>query len=217
MRNNATEGPRSSGNGGAYAPMHLPESGTLPVTMSTISPELIDKLGGAQSSSNVLSITGILNAHAEGTPGRGAGACVYATAFITHHLHHVVDIRQEVAAVQGTYRGQAHWWATVNGVIVDPTRCQFDDGPIVSQDAGYEASTVYPPGWDTRALVIQETVRSYGVPSEGIRVANELFAQIQDRGSQPIPLHSSGYTQVYPGEPMPSPAPLCPPELVGKR
>lgn len=190
MRNNETIGPRSPGNDGAYAPAQHAEGpagllepaqrywNDIPLSMDSAT---VDKLGGPDVAIHVDTISAILSMHAQyGCPDGGAGACVYSTAFSTHYLSHMRNVGQDIKAVQGKYQGEAHWWATVNGVILDPTRSQFDDGSIISEDDHYVPEQEFPAGWATREMVTAETVRSYGYPDQGEYVAAGLFDEIDN-------------------------------------
>lgn len=63
---------------------------------------------------------------------------------------------------------------------MDPIRCQFDDGPPVSEDPRYVSEQEFPAGWNTRDLVAAEAARSYGHPTQGYEVVAGIFSEIDD-------------------------------------
>lgn len=68
-------------------------------------------------------------------PG-GAGACHLISALVADHLAEARGIDCKV--VGGTYKGFVHYWIETGpgGWLVDCTRGQFDNGPLVVSELG---------------------------------------------------------------------------------
>lgn len=89
----------------------------------------------------------------------GEGACLGTCAILARVL---ADHGINAAAVRGEFDEFAHWWLEVDGWRLDPTRAQFDGGPLVepvSDDSRaedhYLPERALPARWDHEQAVAE--------------------------------------------------------------
>lgn len=101
----------------------------------------------------------------EWAPG-GEGLCLPVTAAVCYTL--AANNVDYVRAAMGSFDGHAHWWTRAGSLIVDPTRAQFDAGPLICSvgDVRYEVEREIPPGWSAEHVVL-EAVRAFEFADAG--------------------------------------------------
>lgn len=122
--------------------------------------------------------------------GDPAGACLLASAVLARHL---ADRGIATVAVRGEFDEHCHWWLTCDGLRLDPTRAQFDDGPTVTvlgdpaeDECPYWDLESWPAAW-TRDQVLAEAARSFGLPQQGAALAVDLLAELDDLQPMEVP------------------------------
>jgi hypothetical protein len=109
------------------------------------------------------------NHSGEWVPG-GEGLCLPVTAAVCHVLVEagVPDVRAVYGAFCMDADMDAHWWVRVGDRIVDPTRAQFDFGPIISPvgSSEYQVEREVLPGWSYEHVVL-ESVRAFEFADAG--------------------------------------------------
>lgn len=114
------------------------------------------------------------------SPG-GEGLCLPVTAAVCYFLNDRGV--EDVQGVCGAWNDDAHWWVRVGPWIVDPTRAQFDGGPLVvmADDplaALYEAEGQFPPGW-TEEHVMLEAERIFLFSGMGRKFGRALLGRLR--------------------------------------
>ncbi len=114
------------------------------------------------------------------------GACLGTAAVLARVL---ADHGIATTAVCGSYDEYAHWWLETDTVRIDPTRGQFDDGPLVELlalddqrvEVPYLAERRFPARWDYGQAVAEfARMFEYGDVGEahGRAVLAELSAAV---------------------------------------
>ena len=110
--------------------------------------------------------------------GSCSGACLGTSAVLAFVLG---EYGIGTEAVSGTYRGESHWWLEADGLIIDPTRPQFDDGSpvlIAGEDDAYAAGTRYASLWDEQEAMA-EFARMFTVPSISITSGRAVLGEVR--------------------------------------
>jgi hypothetical protein len=116
------------------------------------------------------------------------GTCLGASAILAAVLdEHGILTWAIHGAIHGACMDEPHWWLATTNLRLDPTRGQFDDGPLVTSLSDdhhpYRAEDSRPALW-TMDQARSEVVRMFRDKFEGSWCADEWLTRLSDKASE---------------------------------